>query len=53
MIEFLEANWLTIAVIGGIAAFFLLLRNRPSRIGALDEVVGNGQPIIVEIFSNT
>lgn len=53
MIELLQTNWPTLAFLAGIAAIFLLLRNRATRIGALDEIVGNGHPVIVEIFSNT
>jgi hypothetical protein len=51
--EFLQANWLTVLFLTAIAAMFVLLRNRATRIGALDEIVGNGQPVVVEVFSNT
>jgi hypothetical protein len=37
----------------GIVAMFVLLRNRATQISALGETVGNGQPVIVEVFSNT
>ena len=53
MIEFLEANWGSMAVLALILALFLLLRNRATRIGGLDEVLGQGKPVIVEVFSNT
>jgi hypothetical protein len=53
VIEFLQANWLTLVVVGGFAAAFALLRNRPTRIGSVGQIVGNGQPVVVEIFSNT
>jgi hypothetical protein len=53
VIGFLQANWLTLMVIAAILAMFVLLRNRPARIGGLDEIVGKGQPVIVEVFSNT
>ena len=53
MIEFLQANWLTLLFLAAVVAMFVLLRNRATRISALEEIVGNGQPVIVEIFSNT
>ena len=53
MIEFLQANWASLAMWAGIVALFLLLRNRAARIGGLDEVLGKGEPVIVEVFSNT
>jgi len=53
MNEFLQTNWVSLAVLGGILALFLLLRNRATRIGGLDEILGQGQPVIVEVFSNT
>jgi len=51
--EFLQANWLTLVAVAGFVGFFLLFRNRASRISGLDEVLGGGQPVIVEVFSNT
>jgi len=53
VIEFLQANWASLAMWGGIAALFLLLRNRATRIGGLDEILGQGEPVIVKVFSNT
>ena len=53
MIEILQHVWPTLALLAAGAAIFLLLRNRASPIGALDEIVGNGQPVVVEVFSNT
>jgi hypothetical protein len=53
MIEFLQHAWPTLALLAGAAAIFLLLRNRATPIDALDEIVGNGQPVVVEVFSNT
>jgi len=53
MIEFLQANWANVIVLVGILALFLLLRNRATRISGLDRVLGQGQPVIVEVFSNT
>ena len=53
MIEFLQANLGTLAVWGIILLLFLLLRNRATRIGGLDEVLGQGEPVVVEVYSNT
>jgi hypothetical protein len=53
MIEFLQTNWVTLAMLAGVVALFLLLRNRATRIGGLDEILGHGEPVIVEVFSNT
>ena len=53
MSEFLQANWAMLVVLGGILAFFLLFRNRATKVGGLDEVLGQGQPVILELFSNT
>lgn len=53
MIEFLQANWASLAIWTVILALFLLLRNRATRIGGLDEALGQGQPVIIEVFSNT
>ncbi len=53
MSEFLQANWSSLAVWTVILVLFLLLRNRATRIGGLDEVLGHGEPVIIEVFSNT
>jgi hypothetical protein len=53
MIEFLQANWSVLTVWAIILLLFFLLRNRATRVGGLDEVLGQGQPVIVEVFSNT
>jgi hypothetical protein len=53
VIEFLQANWLTVLFLAAIAAMFVVLRNRATHVSALGDVVGNGQPVIVEVFSNT
>jgi hypothetical protein len=46
VIEFLQANWLTLVFVAGIAAFYILF-------DGIDALVGKGQPVIVEVFSNT
>ena len=54
MSEFLQANWTSLAGLGVILLLFLLLRNRATRVsGGLEEILGKGQPVVVEVFSNT
>lgn len=53
MIEFLQANWLTLVFIAGMAAFYIFFRNRATKVDGIDALVGKGQPVIVEVFSNT
>lgn len=54
MSEFLQANWTSLAGLGVILFLFFLLRNRATHVsGGLDEILGQGQPVIVEVFSNT
>jgi hypothetical protein len=44
---------LTIVIWLVFLAPFLLLRNRATHISGLDEILGQGQPVVVEVFSNT
>lgn len=53
MIDLLQANWLTLLFVVGSVAAFVLLRNRPTDVESADQIVGNGQPVVVEVFSNT
>ena len=53
MIEFLQANGTNLATGVAIVVLFLLLRNRATRISGLGETLGQGEPVIVELFSNT
>jgi hypothetical protein len=53
VIEFLQANWASVVALAVAVALFLLLRNRATRISGLDGIIGQGQPVIVEVFSNT
>jgi hypothetical protein len=53
VIEFLQDNWPTIVIWAIFLAPFLLLRNRATRASGLDEILGHGQPVVVEVFSNT
>lgn len=52
----LSENWLLLVVIGGIAIAFLVLRTRASAVGTMAElevILHDGQPAVVEFFSNT
>jgi len=51
MMDYLQANWASLALLTAI--LILSLRNRATRITTLNEVMGQGVPIIVEVFSNT
>jgi hypothetical protein len=53
MIDYLQANWASLALLAAILVLFLALRNRATRLTTLNEVMGQGTPIIVEVFSNT
>jgi hypothetical protein len=53
VIEFLQANWFTLVFMAGVAAFFILLRNRTTKVDGVDAILGQGEPVIVEVFSNT
>ena len=51
MIEFLQANWLTLVFLGGIAAFFILFRNRTTKVDGVDAILGQDEPVIVEVIA--
>ena len=53
MIEMLQANWLTLAVLIGIVAVFVLLRNRGTKVDSADAILGRGEPVVVEVYSNS
>jgi hypothetical protein len=53
VIEFLQANWLTLVFFGGLLAFFILFRNRATKVAGVDAILGQGEPVVVEVFSNT
>jgi hypothetical protein len=44
VIEFLQANWLTLIFLVGVAAFFILFRNRTTKIEGVDVILGQGVP---------
>jgi hypothetical protein len=52
----LRENWLFLLIIGGILGAFLFLRTTASDIGSVveaDAILQNGQPTLVEFYSNT
>ena len=56
LVALLRENGLFLFVVGGIVAAVLLLRTRSSAIASIDEfdaVLRDGQPTLVEFYSNT
>jgi hypothetical protein len=53
VIDFLQANWLTLVLLAGLVAFFMLFRNRATKVGGVDAIFGQGEPVVLEAFSNT
>ena len=55
-IRFLRDNWLFLLIVGGIVVGFMVLRTPASAVGSLgemDALLQNGQPTLVEFYSNT
>jgi hypothetical protein len=53
--EFLGENWITLLVLAGLVAAFVLLRSSPTELADADEfdaILTNGKPAIVEFYSN-
>jgi hypothetical protein len=49
-------NWLFLLIVAGIVSAFLVLRTSASAVGSVEEVdaiLTNGQPTLVEFYSNT
>ena len=56
MTRFLRENWLFLVVVGGVITAFLALRTPASAVESVAELDGllqNGQPTLVEFYSNT
>lgn len=53
---FVQREWITLVLIAAVAAAWLLLRTRSTGAESLEEFdrkIGAGQPVVVEMFSNT
>jgi hypothetical protein len=56
LVRVLRENWLFLLIIGGIITVFLVLRTPGSAVGSVaevDAVLKNGQPTLVEFYTNT
>jgi hypothetical protein len=56
LLSFVQQNRVFLAFVGLLIAAFLLLRNRPTDVASLTELeamLGNGQPALIEFYSNT
>ncbi len=55
LLGWLKANWLLLAFLGLIAGAFIFLRSKPTDFKSINELEGilvNGQPTVVEFYSN-
>ena len=55
LVQLVRNNWLILLVVGSLIGAFLALRTRPSDIGSVaeaDAILENGQPTVVEFYSN-
>jgi hypothetical protein len=56
MTSFLRENALFLGFLAVLVAGFLLLRTRGSKLSSVDEfeaLIGQGEPVVVEFYSNT
>ena len=56
VVRMLRENWLFLLVVGGLVGAFLFLRTTASDVSSLaevDAILQNGQPTLVEFYSNT
>ncbi len=56
VLAFLRENGAFLAVLVGIVAAFVLLRTKATNLDSVDEfdrLLGAGQPVVVEFYSNT
>ena len=56
ILSFLRENALFLAVLLALVAGFVLLRTKGTQLASVDEfdsLVGTGQPVLVEFYSNT
>ena len=54
--EWIRLNWSVLAFIAIVAVAFMVLRNRPTpgitSITDLDQALHNGQPVVLDFYSN-
>ena len=56
LVRTLRENWLFLLILGAIVVAFLALRTPASAVGSVEEVdavLTDGQPTLVEFYSNT
>ncbi|MBN1640999.1 MAG: hypothetical protein JXA09_07170 [Anaerolineae bacterium] len=56
LLGFARENALLLAIVIGVIGAFVLLRTRGTRLESVDEfdaLINRGQPVVVEIYSNT
>ena len=56
LVRILRENWLFLLIVGGIITAFLVLRTPGSAVSSVaevDTVLKNGQPTLVEFYTNT
>ncbi len=56
LVRVVRENWLFLLIVGGIVAGFLAFRTPASAVGSVAEVdalLQDGQPTLVEFYSNT
>ena len=56
LVRLLRENWLLLLIVGAVAIAFLALRTPSSDVASLEEVdaiLTDGQPTLVEFYSNT
>jgi hypothetical protein len=56
IVRFIRENWLFVLIVGGIVVGFMALRTPASAVGSVAEVdalLKDGQPTLVEFYSNT
>lgn len=55
-LRFVQREWVTLVLIAAVATIWLLLRTRSTGAESLEEFdrkIQAGQPVVVELFSNT
>lgn len=56
LVRMWRENWLFLLILGGVVVAFLALRTPASAVGSVEEVdavLSDGQPTLVEFYTNT